>query len=82
MGKTVASASTRSKLDAVARWRDSAKRMAELAKSGNLPDDALEQSEDRDTANWNPFCNLQDSLPEGVMGKVGKWSQKEMREVS
>lgn len=56
VGKTVVGASARSKSDAVARWRDSSKRMAELAKSGNLPDDALEQSEDRDAANWNPFA--------------------------
>lgn len=37
IGKLVSESSSKSKADVVSRWRESAKRIAELARSGNLP---------------------------------------------
>lgn len=61
LGNMISQASTTSNAELVARWRESSKCIAEMAKSGNLPADAAPQSHDRGAPNWDPSCNLQDS---------------------
>lgn len=72
-------ATNRAKTDAVATWKEGAKRVKELKQSGDLPADAVEQEHDRDADKWNPWCNLQDSaLPEEVVGPVGRRNEKDL----
>lgn len=44
-----------------------------------MPADAVPQSEDRDAPNWDPFCNLQYTLPEEVLEQAAKRSLKEVK---
>lgn len=74
MRRRISQAPTRSKADSVSRWRESAKRVADMAKAGTLPAHAAPQSTDRDAPNWDPFCSFQGSLPEELLGKAANKS--------
>lgn len=64
------STSTQAKADSVARWRSSAKRIAEMAKAGTLPADAVPRSEDRNAANWDRFLRRFWSRPKAAVEDV------------